>query len=667
MTSRSLVWILVMASGVLGGCAAPASTPAPKNNPAPSVTSLSPTSATAGGTSFNLTVNGSNFISSSVVQWNGSARTTAFVSASQLTAAIPAADIAAAGNNAVTVMNPAPGGGTSSALTFPVNPAPNPVPTLSSLSPSSATAGSAGFVLTVNGGNFVNGATVQWNSANRTTTFVNATQVTATIAAADIAAAGSAQVKVVNPAPGGGASNALVFTINAPVQTVGVVARVVAPLNPADPPSASGFQPSISGDGRYVTFLSNAANLVANDTNSNSDVFRRDTCFGTSAPAGCTPMTERISVKADGSQTQGVGFGPPAMSRDGRYVAFLSYDPALLPGGAGTVGGAYVRDTCLGVSSGCTPTTYDAALSDTGTLPDGITETTPVAISATGRYVVFASRATNLISGLTQTHTQIYLRDTCGGPNTPVAGCTPTTILVSASNTGEPANQSASQLPAVSGNGRFVVFFSNATNLVTQTVTHNHFYLRDTCVGAPAGCTASTQMVDVASNGDEGNGDAAGGAISDDGRYVHFQGSSTNLIAGGNVAGTFLRDTCIGAPAGCTATTSYVSLNPTGGTFPSGSLIGTAIGGLSADGRYAAFSVLLSSGAATAYVRDTCTGATGPCTPKTMDVTLDPNNLGGFGVGFVPTDLSVVISADGHFAAFGVVLGTEVMLALSGF
>jgi hypothetical protein len=88
------------------------------NNPVPTTTSLSPGSATAGGSGFTLTVNGSNFVSGSTVQWNGSARTTAFVSPAQLTASISASDIATAGAQPVTVLNPVPGGGTSNPQTF---------------------------------------------------------------------------------------------------------------------------------------------------------------------------------------------------------------------------------------------------------------------------------------------------------------------------------------------------------------------------------------------------------------------------------------------------------------------------------------------------------------------------------------------------------------------
>ncbi len=118
----------------------------------PTEASLSPSSETAGDSAFTLTVTGTQFVSTSVVQWNGSARPTTFVSSTTLTAAISAADIANGGIVPVTVMNPAPGGGTSNSNNFTIN---NPVPTATSLSPDSATAGGPQFTLTVNGTNFV--------------------------------------------------------------------------------------------------------------------------------------------------------------------------------------------------------------------------------------------------------------------------------------------------------------------------------------------------------------------------------------------------------------------------------------------------------------------------------------------------------------------------------
>lgn len=104
--------------------------------------------------------------------------------------------------------------------TFSITLANNPVPVITSISPSSRTAGSGAFTLTVNGSNFVNGATVRWNGSNRTTTFVNSGQLTAAINAGDILSPGSANVTVFNPAPGGGTSNTVVLTINPATQNI---------------------------------------------------------------------------------------------------------------------------------------------------------------------------------------------------------------------------------------------------------------------------------------------------------------------------------------------------------------------------------------------------------------------------------------------------------------
>lgn len=117
LPSVAFIFAVVIAACGCGG-ASSSPPPPPPPNPAPSVSSLSPSSATTCGTAFSLTVSGGNFISTSLVQWNGSGRATSYVSATKLTAAITAADVAAAGTASVTVVNPAPGGGTSSSTTF---------------------------------------------------------------------------------------------------------------------------------------------------------------------------------------------------------------------------------------------------------------------------------------------------------------------------------------------------------------------------------------------------------------------------------------------------------------------------------------------------------------------------------------------------------------------
>ena len=210
------------------------------DNPAPVISSLSPASILQGGPPLTLTVNGSNFVSGSTLQWNGSSRTTTFVSSTQLTAAITAADIATAGTASVTVANPAPGGGTSQALTFTAN---NPVPSVTSVSPSSATVGGSGFTLTVNGNNFVNGSTIEWNGTALATSYVTATQLTATVAAADTATAEAADISIVNSAPGGGRSSTVIFAINNPAPSI-------ASLSPSSAQAgASGFTLTVNGTG----------------------------------------------------------------------------------------------------------------------------------------------------------------------------------------------------------------------------------------------------------------------------------------------------------------------------------------------------------------------------------------------------------------------------------
>jgi len=179
---------------------------------APTITSLSPASAVVGGQGFTLTVNGTGFTASSVVQVGGSNRTTTFVSATQLTAAIPASDIASPGALGVTVSTPPPGGGTSSPVNLAVN---NPVPALSSIAPAAVATGGAAFTLTATGSSFTASSVVRLNGADRPTTFGSSTQLTATIPAADIAAASTPSVTVFTPTPGGGTSSAQTLTVTA--------------------------------------------------------------------------------------------------------------------------------------------------------------------------------------------------------------------------------------------------------------------------------------------------------------------------------------------------------------------------------------------------------------------------------------------------------------------
>jgi hypothetical protein len=197
------------------------------NNPVPSIGSLSPNTGLAGGPSFTLTVNGGNFVSKSKVNWNGGQLTTTFVSGTVLQANVPASAIKTAGTASVTVINPTPGGGTSKAKTFSIN---NPVPSLTSLSPPSIKAGSASFTLTIYGSGFVTTSQAAWNGSVRTTTYDGPGKVQAKILKSDIANAGTAKVRVTNPTPGGGISNALTFTIKSNAESAhGDDARAIVP------------------------------------------------------------------------------------------------------------------------------------------------------------------------------------------------------------------------------------------------------------------------------------------------------------------------------------------------------------------------------------------------------------------------------------------------------
>jgi hypothetical protein len=187
--------------------------PPPPPNPTPSIVSLSPNSATPGEGAFTLTITGENFLPSSTVQWNGSTRVGTFSSSTQLQAQIPAADIATSGSAAVSVVNPSPGGGNSGNAEFVINATSNPAPSLASVSPSSVSAGSGTFLLTVTGSNFIPASTIQWNRSALATIYLSETQLEAEIPANNVATSGFAEIAVVNPSPGGGASAPVVFSI----------------------------------------------------------------------------------------------------------------------------------------------------------------------------------------------------------------------------------------------------------------------------------------------------------------------------------------------------------------------------------------------------------------------------------------------------------------------
>ena len=258
-----------------------------------SLASLSPASATAGGPAFTLTVNGSGFLSGAAVLWNGSPLSTSYVSGSQLNASVPASLIASQGSASVTVQNP--GGATSNALTFTIN---APTPSLSSLSPNSATAGGPAFTLTANGSGFLNGSNILWNGSALSTSYVSGNQLSASVPANLIAAQGSASITVQNP--GGTTSNAVTFTINpAPVcQPVSVG------FNTHESPAAFtnnvvlGFPSSgcawvVGTNASWITFSSNSG------TASGTSV---TIPYSGAANSSSSPRIATISLTVNGSQ-----------------------------------------------------------------------------------------------------------------------------------------------------------------------------------------------------------------------------------------------------------------------------------------------------------------------------------------------------------------------------
>src|SRR5262249_333981 len=155
-----------------------------------------------------------NFSPGSLVQWNGASLVTTFLSTSQMTTKIPAALIASPGTATVVVLTSPPGGGTSAqSLTFTITPAPSNVPPITSISPTTVLAGSAGAILLVSGTNFAPQSVVSVNNTNRTTGFVNSTVLEVSLTPADVVTAGTLSIAVTNPAapppapPNGGTSN----------------------------------------------------------------------------------------------------------------------------------------------------------------------------------------------------------------------------------------------------------------------------------------------------------------------------------------------------------------------------------------------------------------------------------------------------------------------------
>ena len=267
--------------------------------------------------------------------------------------------------------------------------------------------------------------------------------------------------------------------------------------------------PDISDSGRFVTFMSSATNLVPGDTNGTSDIFVHDRKTG---------KTTRVSTLSNGNQANGPS-SIPNISGNGRFVSFESSATNLVPGDGNGVSDIFVKDRK-------TKKTRRVSLKSNGTQSNGLSVYSD--ISPNGRYVTFTSVATNLVNGDTNAQPDVFRHDRN----------TKNTLRVSIGSVGEGNNQSL--LSTVSDNG-LVAFISQASNLVAgDTNATLDIFVRNTSAN-------NTRRVSVSTAGVQGNGQSGvtwRPQISGSGRYIAFESNATNLVANDTNATTdiFVRD-----------------------------------------------------------------------------------------------------------------------------
>jgi len=314
---------------------------------------------------------------------------------------------------------------------------------------------------------------------------------------------------------------------------------------------------AITPDGRFVLFGSSASNLVLGDTNGFMDAFVHDRLTGT---------TERVSVSSSGAQGNGdsmtgdLSGDGGAITPDGRFVAFNSLASNLVPGDVNGVGDVFVRDRVTG-------TTEIVSVNSSGVQGNFGSGIAPPSISGNGTLVAFDSQATNLEPGQNGQE-GVFVHNRITGK----------TIEVSVNSSGVEGN-GFSLGPTISRDGRFVVFFSFASNLVSgDTNGAPDIFVRNLSAG-------TTERVSVDSSGVEGNGGSGGPLdlpdISADGRFVAFSSTATNLVPGdtNGVPDIFVHDRVTGV-------TERVSVSSTGVQSDGTSFFKPVI---TPDGRFVAF------------------------------------------------------------------------------
>jgi hypothetical protein len=255
-------------------------------------------------------------------------------------------------------------------------------------------------------------------------------------------------------------------------------------------------QPSISSNGRFVAFASDAANLVKNDMNGVTDIFVRDLAKKT---------TSRVSVASDGTEGNKASYWP-YISTDGRYVTFTSEADNLDSPDNNGGGDVFVHDMNTGETKMISRATDGSAGNDLSFWSS---------ISTDGRFVTFMSNATNLIKSDTNDSWDIFLRDRQ----------TELTSLVSNGYDGSPAN-SQSEYPVISADGGYIAFASDATNIVQgDTAGYRDVFEYNRLTG-------KTIRVSVASDGTQANAGTQAFviSISADGKFVAFPSLATNLV-----------------------------------------------------------------------------------------------------------------------------------------
>lgn len=258
--------------------------------------------------------------------------------------------------------------------------------------------------------------------------------------------------------------------------------------------NGASYTASISGDGRLIAFASEATNLVAGDTNGVRDVFVHDRLSGT---------TTRVSVDSAAGEADGASFAP-SLSFAGDTIAFESDATDLVI--ADTNG---VRDVFMHTMS--TGATVRCSVDDMGA--EGNAASQAASINGNGTLVAFSSDATNLVGSDTNGVRDVFLHDT--GLDT--------TTRVSV-DTDEMEATAASQAPSISSGGRYVSFHSADATLVTgDTNGFDDIFVRDVM-------TSETYRVSLDRLGGEANGASSASAMSGDGRYVGFQSDASDLV-----------------------------------------------------------------------------------------------------------------------------------------